>query len=142
MLATTAREFALDFSPDSRWILLVSDQSGRDELYAAPVEGTGPQRALTSSGIGGGAWWLADGRVLFTSPSGKQLLEVAVTSLENGDGLQVGEPRPAFLGRELPSAQISPTADGKRLLAVVPGEEGAGEHLTLLQNWPAAIEGR
>ena len=142
LLATAARETALDFSPDSRWILVDSDQSGRDELYAAPVDGKGPMRALTSSGIGGGAWWLPDGRLLFVSLSGKQLLEVSVTPSEDGAELQVGEPRPAFLGRELPSATICPTPDGKRLLAVVPGEQGAGDQLTLVQNWPAAIEGQ
>jgi hypothetical protein len=80
--------------------------------------------------------------VLYASLSGKQLLEVTVTPQPDGAGLQVGEPRPAFLGRELPSALYSLTSDGKRMLAVVPGEEGAGEHLTLVQNWPAAIEGR
>src|SRR6185295_14734589 len=126
--------------PDGRWLLVLSDQSGREELCVAPVAGNAPVRALTSSGVGRRAWWLDDGRVLYMSASGKQLFELTVKTREGRDDLEIGEAQPAFRGRDLPSATISLSSDGQRLLAIVPGEQGAGDQLTLVQNWPAAID--
>ena len=142
VLATPAAEMCVAVSPDGRWLLVSSDQSGREELCVAPVVGNAPLRALTSTGVGQRAWWLDDGRVVYLSASGKQLFELTVKPREGGDELEIGEARPAFSGRELPSDTISLSPDGKRLLAIVPGEQGAGDQLTLVQNWPAAIEGQ
>ena len=141
VLATPAAELCTGVSPDGRWMLVTSDQSGREELGVVPVAGNAPARALTSTGVGRWVWWLDDWRVLYTSASGKQLFELTVKAREGSDALEIGESKPAFQGRELPAGMISLSPDGQRLLAVVPGEEGAGEQLTLVQNWPAAIEG-
>src|SRR5262249_11405333 len=35
------------YSPDGKWIAYVSDQSGREEIYVTPSDGTGPAQKIT-----------------------------------------------------------------------------------------------
>ena len=61
-----ANERAGAFSPDSRWIVYTSDDSGRVEVYVAPVEG-GPaaHRWPISSGGGFEPQFSADGKTIY-----------------------------------------------------------------------------
>ncbi|MDH7493593.1 MAG: PDZ domain-containing protein [Candidatus Saccharicenans sp.] len=38
------------WSPDGRWIAFISDKTGREEIYLAPQDGSGPARQLTADG--------------------------------------------------------------------------------------------
>ena len=42
-----ARDRGVSYSPDGKWISYVSDQSGREELYVVPVDGSAPAQQLT-----------------------------------------------------------------------------------------------
>ena len=44
VLATPAAELCSGVSPDGRWMLVTSDQSGREELGVVPVAGNAPVR--------------------------------------------------------------------------------------------------
>jgi dipeptidyl aminopeptidase/acylaminoacyl peptidase len=52
------------FSPDGRRLAFVSEESGRPEVYVAPVDGGGPALRMSRSG-GLLPRWRADGRELF-----------------------------------------------------------------------------
>jgi len=42
-----AREQRVGYSPDGKWLSYISDQSGREELYVVPVDGSTPAQQLT-----------------------------------------------------------------------------------------------
>ncbi|HSK65089.1 MAG TPA: S41 family peptidase [Pyrinomonadaceae bacterium] len=42
-----ARDRTVAYSPDGKWISYISDQSGREEIYVVPVDGSAPAQKLT-----------------------------------------------------------------------------------------------
>ena len=67
---TPANLYDPRFSPDSRRLAYVSDESGRPEVYVAPVDGNGPVIRLSRAG-GLRPRWRGDGReVLYFQPDG------------------------------------------------------------------------
>ena len=42
-----ARDRAVAYSPDGKWLSYISDQSGREELYVVPVDGSAPAQQVT-----------------------------------------------------------------------------------------------
>ena len=63
-LRTRFSERYPEFSPDGRWLVYASNESGRDEVYVRPYPG--PGRALQISTAGGGyPGWSRDGSEIF-----------------------------------------------------------------------------
>jgi Tol biopolymer transport system component len=62
--AEPAQERGPSFSPDGKWLLYVSDRSGRDEVYAESFPGGGNRAQLTIDG-GREAMWSRDGTRVF-----------------------------------------------------------------------------
>jgi eukaryotic-like serine/threonine-protein kinase len=62
--STDADEWGPKFSSDGRWIAYVSNETGRDEIYIRPADGTGGKRRIST---GGGRWpaWNRNGHELF-----------------------------------------------------------------------------
>ncbi len=42
-----ARDRSVSYSPDGKWISYISDQSGREELFVVPVDGSAPAQQVT-----------------------------------------------------------------------------------------------
>ncbi len=63
LVATEAMETGADFSPDGRWIVYMSDRSGRDELYMRRVDG-GRTTQITTEGLVGFVWGLDGSELL------------------------------------------------------------------------------
>ncbi len=42
-----ARDRNVGYSPDGKWLSYISDQSGREELYVVPVDGSAPAQQVT-----------------------------------------------------------------------------------------------
>jgi hypothetical protein len=63
-LAGPFAERAPTISPNGRWVAYVSNESGRDEVYASPYPGPG-DRQTVSRGGGTEPVWSRDGRELF-----------------------------------------------------------------------------
>ncbi|HEY6868033.1 MAG TPA: hypothetical protein VI792_12295, partial [Candidatus Eisenbacteria bacterium] len=63
---TPDAEAAANVSPDGRWLAYQSDQTGRPEVYVAPLrpDGLGPQIQLTDQG-GAAPEWVSPGVVYF-----------------------------------------------------------------------------
>jgi Tol biopolymer transport system component len=56
LLQTAADERFPELSPDGRWLVYVSDETGRPELYVQPYERPGRRVAITSNGAQDPAW--------------------------------------------------------------------------------------
>jgi Tol biopolymer transport system component len=137
-LATEFIEYYGSFSPDGAWVAYGSNESGGWEVYVAPFPGPGRKWQVS---VGGGGWpkWRGDGaEILYVNNSG-EVMGVEVD--ERGAGLAFGQPQRLFefrLASTGPGFDVS--ADGQRFLVVEPAENLPPEPVTVVVNWPAAIE--
>jgi eukaryotic-like serine/threonine-protein kinase len=115
-------EWPAAFSPDGRWLAIVSNRTGREEVYIVRYDDSGRQPRLGSqripvSGNGGVAlMWRRDGReLLFLSPDG-QIMSAPVTL--GADSVTVGQPRPLFALTETPADgnYVAAAPDGSRFV--------------------------
>jgi serine/threonine protein kinase/Tol biopolymer transport system component len=138
-LRTAFNEDNGQFSPDGRWVAYQSNESGRDEIYAAPFPGPGGKRQISS---GGGRFprWRRDGKEIFYVGAEQRLTAAEV--IVKGDRLEVAAMRPLFgsvyVAGGFYTYDIS--ADGQSILMAIPTAESASEPLTLVQNWTAGLE--
>jgi TolB protein len=137
LLTSSGSEYAQCFSPDGRWILYVSNESGRDELYAALHASPGTRFQVSDSGARSGQW-MPDGHSILYVASDGLLRRAAVNG--TGQRLVLGASETVFGGRALPGDfDIAP--DGTRLLVAVP-EGGANTTLRLVTDWRALAAAR
>jgi len=135
------RAWSPQFSPDGKWVAYWSNESGRNEIYAAPFPGPGGKRQISTSG-GTHPRWRADGKELFYSGPGQKLMAAGVNI--KGGALEVGKAEPLFSlvssghGRLFNYYDVS--ADGQHFLAIVPPEQPSPILLTVLQNWTAGLK--
>jgi len=66
------------FSPNSRWLAYVSDETGRNEVYVQPFPGPGRRVRISTDG-GEAPIWSRDGREVFYL-SGAELMAVKVSA--------------------------------------------------------------
>ena len=112
-----AIERAGAFSPDSRWIVYTSDDSGRVEVYVAPVEG-GPaaNRWPISSGGGFEPRFSADGKTIYYRSAA--FAWTAVDVRFDAGKVNAGTPKTLF-----PMPQID-LPYLRNLMAILPGGSG------------------
>ncbi len=145
---TPFEERAPTFSPDGRWLVYVSDESGQDEVYVRPYPGPGGE-VIVSTGGGKEPVWARDGKDLFYR-NGEQMLVVQVGAEPT---FSVGTPEPLFeSGYDVdisaggiggnPNYDISP--DGQRFVMVRTTVESGRESPTLniVLNWFEELKAR
>jgi Tol biopolymer transport system component len=127
--------FDARFSPDGRWVVFGSDESGRSEVYAVSFP-DGKRKIQISNSGGGEARWRADGRELFYRGPGRKLM---VVDVEPGTDPKVGTPRTLF---DLPAgtAGWDVTPDGQRFVVNVPVVESNAVPLSLVLNWTTGLK--
>jgi eukaryotic-like serine/threonine-protein kinase len=119
---TPFAESAAEISPDGKWILYTSNESGRAEVYAQAFPGPGGRVAISVDG-GGEARWSRDGREIFYR-QGDRMMAVPVAykpQLSPGTARMLFEGRYARIGWA--SANYDVSKDGRFLMIV--GEESA-----------------
>jgi Tol biopolymer transport system component len=141
-LKTQFTEGAQSFSPDGRWMVYVSDESGRPEVYVQPYPGPGGKYQISTDG-GLEPRWNPNGRELFYR-SGNRMMAVDV-SLQ--PGFTAGKPRVLFEGQyftsvfPLTGVSYDVSRDGQRFLMVKefavqePGQSAAPVQLNVVLNW-------
>ncbi len=124
------------FSPDGRWVAYVSDESGRQEVFAALSDGTGGPVPVSP---GSEPRWRRDGRELFFWV-GNRLTSAAVNP--RGATFVVDAITPLFEHQRWEGGGMSyaVSADGQRFLVNTVVEESTP--ITLLINWPALLKKR
>jgi serine/threonine protein kinase/Tol biopolymer transport system component len=130
-------EYSPGFSPDGRWVVYGSNESGSWEVYVAPFPGPGRKWQVS---VDGGGWpvWRGDGQeILYLR--GNEITGVTVE--DRGSGLAFGQPQLIFEHRLASgSARFQVSADGQRFLVIESAESAPPEPITVVVNWPAAIE--
>jgi serine/threonine-protein kinase len=136
-LQTPANEGNAIFSPDGRWLAYVSDESGRDEVYVRPVEGSGGKWQISTQG-GGEPVWARSGKELFYR-DGDKMMAVAV---ESKPQFTAGKPKLLFEGHYETSnytnylRNYDVSLDGQRFLMVKAGEQvTSAAQINIVLNW-------
>ncbi len=127
------------FSPDGRWIVYQSDQSGRMEIYVQRFPQAGGKWQVSTAG-GTEPVWSADGREIFYLDAAQNLVSVRVST---GDAFKAGLPEILFEARLVPVLQRNRYAvsrDGQRFLLLLPMEAQANPPMTVVQNWTASLD--
>ena len=124
------------FSPDGRYVVYVSDESGQREVYIRPYPGPGSQ---TTVSVGGGTepvW--RDGELFYRRSADDQMMAVSVTTEPE---LEVGEITELFLGDYFgfgtpPRPDYDVTADRNRFLMIAEESSSSGQfEVIIVQNW-------
>ncbi|GMR21992.1 MAG: hypothetical protein BMS9Abin37_0315 [Acidobacteriota bacterium] len=140
-LQTQANEWWAAFSPDSRWIAYVSDESGQDEIYLRRYPGALEKRQVSAEG-GTMPVWNPNGRELFYRNGGKMMVVSVQTEGELVE-LLLGDPTILYERPFAPSffPTYSVTPDGQRFIDLeVTDTEPAPTELVLVQNWFQELE--
>ena len=150
ILQTKFTEEWASISPDGRWLVYTSDESGQIESYVIPFPGR--------SGGAGGKWkistdggerpqWAGNGRELYyrtpaTSGSAPnatigQRLKLMAVPIETRSGFEPGKPRALFEGPYFQSFHdYAPTPDGKGFIFIRETQAQTGPaELGVVLNW-------
>ncbi len=134
LLATAFDENGASFSPDGRWVLYFSDESGKYEAYVTPFPGGGGKWQVSIGGAGGGGFRRGGREILYGGGTGE------IFSAEvNGGGSSFTASRPAFLFKSPPLDGADITEDGQRFLLAPSAAADQGAPIALVLDWPAAL---
>ncbi len=133
-LATQFDELSPQFSPDGRWVLYTSDESGRRELYVAPFPGPGSKWQISDAGALGGDWLRGGREITYLTLDRKQ---VSVEVKADVSGFETGLPRVLFNANN--ATFFRSDRSGDRELMAVPPETAQDNPITLVSNWPALV---
>jgi Tol biopolymer transport system component len=134
-LRTPFNESAPRFSPDGRWLVYISNESGRNEVYVQPYPGPGGKWQISTEG-GTEPVWNPNGRELFYR-SGDKMMSVDIATQP---AFAAGKPRMLFEGQYVPTPLTGPyydvSPDGQRFLMLKPAErEQAPTQINVVLNW-------
>jgi Tol biopolymer transport system component len=128
-------------SPDGRWLLFESDETGRPEIYVTPFPGPGRMFPVSTNGARNPNW-RGDGReIVYAALDGRVL---AVPALPDADTFRVGVATELF--RTSPPQrdyrEWSMSGDAQHFAIVPTGVLEAKNELRLIVGWPARMDGR
>ncbi len=133
IVKTAAYEGGVRLSPDGRWMIYVSNESGRNEIYLRAFPG--PDRRWQVSTEGGTqAAWNPNGREIFYR-SGNRMMAVDVSTTPD---VLLSPPRVLFdqryaYGAGITIANYDVTSDGQRFVMVK--DESTAGRLNVVLNW-------
>ncbi len=146
LLQGPSNEAASDISPDGRWIVYQSDESGRDEVYVRPFPNVDEDRRQVSNAGGTQPLWSPDGRELFYVEPGTPPRLMTV-SVEPGSASFEFTDRSAlmdwpYVGSRL-GRNYDVTVDGTRFIAIRDlSEESTDPGIIVVENWFEEVEQR
>ncbi len=132
------------FSPDGRWVVYTSNESGREEVYAQTFPGSG-SRFQISTGGGREPQWRKDGTELFYISEDRMLVAAPVKFTSSAsEPLQLGQPKLLFPVTQLDTFFIGRSYevsnDGQRFLMPVIASGATAPPLTVVLNWQTALK--
>jgi Tol biopolymer transport system component len=137
LLESTFLESQPQISPDGRWLLFMSNKSGRREIYATSFPATGREIQISTDG-GVQARWHSNGNEIFYVALDGTLTAVAVDGA--GDTFEVRGATPLFKiqprNSRLDAFPYDVARDGKRFLVNTLIND-IGPPISLIVNWPA-----
>jgi eukaryotic-like serine/threonine-protein kinase len=136
-LGNRFNERAASFSPDGKWLLWVSDESGKPEVFLTDFPAA-RQKWQVSSGIGTEPFWSPDGLKIFYNTQ-EGLMSVSLGSSAAPDP---GKPTLVLKYDSAHSDLAGPifATNGKLFLALRYAEAGTPEPLRLIRNWKKTLQ--
>ncbi|MGH9257586.1 MAG: protein kinase domain-containing protein [Vicinamibacterales bacterium] len=133
VLATAAYEGGARLSPDGRWLMYVSNESGQNEVYLRPFPGPDRRWQISTEG-GTQAVWNPSGREVFYR-NGDKMMVVGVSTAPD---VTLSAPRLLFeqayaFGGGITIANYDVTRDGQRFIMVK--DESTAGRLNVVLNW-------
>src|SRR5438477_48757 len=78
---SSARDRAVNYSPDGKWLSFISDRSGREELYVTAIDGSGEAQKLTDiDALKFGYNWSPDSKDIAFVSSDSKLRKITVAT--------------------------------------------------------------
>jgi serine/threonine-protein kinase len=146
LVRTTFSELNGEISPDGRWLVYQSNESGQHEIYVRPFPDIARGRWQISTGGGTRPLWARSGKELFyLGPSGA----VMSTSVEDGSGFRAGNPTrlfegPYFAALNAAGRTYDVSLDGQRFLMIKEGAStdatSAPRGIVVVQNWTEELK--
>jgi len=130
------------FSPDGRWMVYASNETGSMEIYVSPFPSGNGKWQVSSTG-GQEPRWRQDGKELFYVSADGKLMAVAVTT---DAGFKVGSPVALFQThrrQSVSSQDVFPydvSGDGQKFLIITKMDEATAAPLSVLLNWSSEME--
>ncbi|HEU5179322.1 MAG TPA: protein kinase [Candidatus Polarisedimenticolia bacterium] len=129
-LQTEFDEINGKLSPDGRWMLYLSNESGRHEAYIAPFPGTGAKWQVSQGGVEGADWGMGGKEVIVVAPE-VGLLSISVEP--RGAGLEIGVPKLLLDVREAVNGAIP--RDAQRFLLALKPQSTKESPIFLINGW-------
>jgi serine/threonine-protein kinase len=128
-------------SPDGHWVAYVSNESGRNEVYARPFPGAGAPTQVSTAG-GSEPAWARSGRELFFR-NGPDVMAVEIAG--RADTLSVGPPKKLFSGNYISSGVrvgYDVSAAGRFLFVKLSASPVDPRRLQIVVNWFDELDAR
>jgi dipeptidyl aminopeptidase/acylaminoacyl peptidase len=130
------------FSSDGRWLVYVSNESGRSEVYVTPFPGPGEKRQVSPQG-GIAAWGygrkgMKDEGIVYGDPAASSAVLVPV--IEKNNGLEFGQSRVLFGGHNFSDANSGAfSPDFKKMLVSLSTKSESANSLVMVNNWRSEL---
>jgi Tol biopolymer transport system component len=132
------------FSPDSRWIAYVSDESGRQDVYAQSFPAPAAKFRISTDG-GVQPRWRRDGREIFYLAPDGRLMAAAVkgeSTLEVASPSALFKTETSLLDDSVEAIQYAVASDGRRFLFSTPVPAATAQPITVVLDWSADLKKR
>ena len=132
------------FSPDGRWVVYTSNESGREEVYVQSFPPSGAKFQISAGG-GREPQWRKDGTELFYISEDRTLVAVPVKFASSASELlQLGQPKPLFpvtlLDTFFVGRSYEVSNDGQRFLMPAIASGTTAPPLTVVLNWQTQLK--
>jgi len=141
ILTTTAEEGYGRLSPDGHWLVYVSNESGRYEVYVrdfvperSPAYGN--EKLQVSVNGGDKPLWSHDGSEIFYLAPDDHLTAVRIRTRPK---LEAGAPNPLFKINPTGFYPFAVTASGDFIVNNLVGDDGPPPPITVVRNWQAGL---
>ena len=139
VLQTDFVETRGQFSPDGKWLVYASNESGETEVYVQNFPPSGGKWLISTNG-GSQPRWRADGKELFYVAPDKTLMAVGINATST---FEMSKPVPLFTTQV--SSYTAPnryvvSADGQRFLVNSPAGETSRTPITVVLNWVDSLK--
>lgn len=140
LLGARVSEMDAQVSPDSHWLVYVSGESGKYEVYVRSFP-DGAHKVQISTAGGVNPVWAPDGRQLYyVSPEQKLM----AAEIKLGPAFRVGVPKPLFAmptSGTITTHEYQVARDGRFLIAAPVEEQSTGPIIVVI-GWPADLKKR
>ncbi len=123
------------FSPDGRWVVYQSDESGSNEIYVIPFMREGSKWQIST---GGGAFplWERSGEIYYVNEG--RVMAVKADISKTTPEFSIPREILSFTG-EVDTRTVDVSRDGMRFLVYRMGQGERNESLSLISEWPSLV---